>query len=659
MYERTEFFKPGDYFQLINKQNNPLGGEEISFDDQTLVVNVTEAEFILVRPNDENIPFFEICGKYDPDGCNDTDRAFICHSSEEEPVDLIQVCMDNLQAISIFNDVVRFTSSNYFRLNPADETCRKFYQKTYTQGGISTPYIATSKDEGYQGATQYFPLIKSEPLPNSNNLVQIRMQVIQTYCRLPFRFPNSSIAIVAPPPPPTTVPPPTKTTFRITKPIAIVTSPQKAAVKVPNEEVQESSSPIPMIGIIFGSLAFILLLIVVAAFIIRYIIKRRKTTTYPLIPRDTQSMKSDVHPPPAPPIPPSTITALPYLDPALEEKTQELSVVISSKTQETPRTQPTQPTIDGGSKNQRIIPSRDPLKTISKSKTTEQFSKENAGAKEGSGGNVIAAAGGTVVKDEKESDSSEIPLPALAVDTTKVFTKIYKKEFDRGQEDSMASEENCGENVYKIDAFCLQHVPLPDQTMATWPPDYVENMAVRAPNIEHRGIFHYQAVIMANNLLLKKGIKNIKGKLGGSTKGMKWLKNRQNISFVQFISESIEGSPDGKGQEFLSSKIQWRRHLKKLDVVETFRQSCWLGQTKERREFFLLATFYKMELLTKQFPKEDDLKTFPFPVPMLLEVRKEAPQFFEINEDKMPAAEKKGGDAPPTTQTSQIPKFSL
>lgn len=65
-----------------------------------------------------------------------------------------------------------------------------------------------------------------------------------------------------------------------------------------------------------------------------------------------------------------------------------------------------------------------------------------------------------------------------------------------------------------------------------------------------------------------------------------------------------------------------------------------------------------MELLIKQFPNEVDLKTFPFPVPMLLEVLKEAPQFFEIHEDKVPAAEKKGGADAPPTQISQIPKFS-
>ena len=95
---------------------------------------------------------------------------------------------------------------------------------------------------------------------------------------------------------------------------------------------------------------------------------------------------------------------------------------------------------------------------------------------------------------------------------------------------------------------------------------------------------------MANNLLFKKGIRNGKGMVTGSEKAMKWLKTRQNNPFLQFIADSIENAPDETKPEFLSSKIQWRRHLKKLDLIETYRQSCWIGQTKERREFFLLAT---------------------------------------------------------------------
>uniref|UniRef100_A0A914PF06 Uncharacterized protein n=1 Tax=Panagrolaimus davidi TaxID=227884 RepID=A0A914PF06_9BILA len=354
--------------------------------------------------------------------------------------------------------------------------------------------------------------------------------------------------------------------------------PSNSSVKTSADSDSSDSSVIPTIGIICGALALVLLLIVAGVFIVRYIIKRRnqKSTTIPLVPRDTKSMQSIELPPP----PPKSASSLPpYIDPALD-KTQSLSIIIPSKSKTTPTTPRTQPSQQIAKVNVDPTGSKDPLNMGTK----EMISKEQ---KEGSGGNVAAAA---AAAEKTDSDSSEIPLPALTVDQTKTFTKIYKNEFDRGKEDSMASEENCGENVYKIDGFCLQKIPLPDEAMATWPADYVENMALRAPNIEHRGQFHYQAVIMANNLLLKKGIKNIRGKLCGSTKGMKWLKSRTNIPFVQFIAESIEGSPDGTGQEFLSSKIQWRRHLKKLDVVETFRQSCFLGQTKQRREFFLLAT---------------------------------------------------------------------
>lgn len=95
---------------------------------------------------------------------------------------------------------------------------------------------------------------------------------------------------------------------------------------------------------------------------------------------------------------------------------------------------------------------------------------------------------------------------------------------------------------------------------------------------------------MANNLLIKKGIKNLKGVVKGPEKAMKWLRSKPTIPFVQFIADSIENAPDVAGPEFFGSKIQWRRYLKKIDLMETFRQSCWLGQTKERREFFLLAT---------------------------------------------------------------------
>ena len=44
-----------------------------------------------------------------------------------------------------------------------------------------------------------------------------------------------------------------------------------------------------------------------------------------------------------------------------------------------------------------------------------------------------------------------------------------------------------------------------------------------------------------------------------------------------------------------------------------------------------------MEHLVNQYPSDEDLKTFPFPIPMLLEVRKEAPQYFEVDDNSLKA----------------------
>uniref|UniRef100_A0AC35F2Q9 Uncharacterized protein n=1 Tax=Panagrolaimus sp. PS1159 TaxID=55785 RepID=A0AC35F2Q9_9BILA len=655
-YKRNKFFETGEYYELISKENDNDGEEDFSFNNTALVVDTTgRTEFILVRSKDFylNEPFFELCGihngTYNGQSCVN-DKASLCYSAVELMQKPENACYGtDLLTIVMKDGYLYDDKGGLISIIPSpNEYCKKFYYKKSQDNFGDLYYLAISKDEIYSRSSKLFSEIKSVPLPNNDNLIQIKIRIYQKYCGSILRFPNSFIAIDPPPPITTTKKIATtkrKTTHIIPPKITtqkVVIASNSSGNKTAADSDSSDSSVIPTIGIVCGALALILLLIVAGVFIARYIIKRRKqkSTTIPLAPRDTQSMQSIELPPP----PPKSASSLPpYIDPALD-KTQSLSIIIPSKSKTTPTTPRTQPSQQKAKVNIDAaggIGSKDhPLKMGTK----EMLSKEQ---KEGSGGNVAVAA------EKTDSDSSEIPLPALTVDQTKTFTKIYKNEFDRGKEDSMASEENCGENVYKIDGFCMQKIPLPDEAMATWPADYVENMALRAPNIEHRGQFHLQAVIMANNLLLKKGIKNIRGKLCGSTKGMKWLKSRTNIPFVQFIAESIEGSPDGTGQEFLSSKIQWRRHLKKLDVVETFRQSCFLGQTKQRREFFLLATFYKMELLLREFPREDHLKTFPFPVPMLLEVRKEAPQFFEIIDEKLPVPEKKSAEA------AVAPKSSL
>uniref|UniRef100_A0AC34QIV2 Uncharacterized protein n=1 Tax=Panagrolaimus sp. JU765 TaxID=591449 RepID=A0AC34QIV2_9BILA len=242
-------------------------------------------------------------------------------------------------------------------------------------------------------------------------------------------------------------------------------------------------------------------------------------------------------------------------------------------------------------------------------------------------------------KNEEES-SSEIEMAPLQIVDPKKIVKIFKWDFDRGVEDSMASEDQCGAHVHKLHMIASEELPIVDDGMKKWPPDYLEKMAIRAATIEERTQLHIQAVHLANNLLIRRGFKNVDGALEASEKAKAWLQSKKNSPFLLFIAESVESAPDGSGVEFSASRIQWRKLLQKLDIVETYRQSCWPGQTKERAEFFLLATFYKMEVLLSTYQKEEDRRSFPFPVPMFLDLYNEAPYYFTVEHVEKPSKEK-------------------
>uniref|UniRef100_A0A7E4V7F7 ZP domain-containing protein n=1 Tax=Panagrellus redivivus TaxID=6233 RepID=A0A7E4V7F7_PANRE len=233
-----------------------------------------------------------------------------------------------------------------------------------------------------------------------------------------------------------------------------------------------------------------------------------------------------------------------------------------------------------------------------------------------------------IPKTEKEV-SKTVDMPPLVIEKNDNYTKIKKADFERGHEDSMASEEGCGPNIHKLEPLVMVPMTVADPSLEQYPAEYVEKMALRKATITDRAALHSQAVVMASNYLLKKGFKNNGTTLTGSDQLMDWLKTKS--AFVQFVAECVEVRPDVTSLEFNASKIQWRRYLKKIDLVETYRQSCWIGQSSERREFFLLATFFKLEQLAQQY-SDEDLKMYPFPVPYLLEVRSEAPHFFKIED---------------------------
>uniref|UniRef100_A0A7E4W630 Peptidase S72 domain-containing protein n=1 Tax=Panagrellus redivivus TaxID=6233 RepID=A0A7E4W630_PANRE len=437
-----------------------------------------------------------------------------------------------------------------------------------------------------------------------------------TVCPLVLKFPGAKLvdrrntAISQPPPPPPTTT--TTTTTSTMKTVAITETTTSTAEETTTElvsEVKTASSTNNIVIIIF-SIIGVILLWMAAGVAVYFIYKRCKKEKHSAPQLSTsQSMPvSLLKMPVLPNAEPVFTTPEVIMDPKQEDKTQSLS---KQSTQEAG--------IDPAIKTE-VVQSSAPVPaepTLPSPVTVDQTKS-------------LAPVATATPKVEKE-ESKHVDLPPLVIEKPDNYTKIKKTEFDRGQEDSMASEEGCGNNILKLEPLVMAPLAVTDALLESYPADYVEKMALRKATIADRAAMHLQAVIVASNALLKKGFKNDGNTLTGSDALMDWLKSINGSPFLQFVAECVEVRPDVSSPEFNASKIQWRRYLKKIDLVETFRHSCWLGQTQERREFFLLATFFKLEQLAQQY-SSDDLKMYPFPVPYLLEIRSEAPHFFKIDD---------------------------
>uniref|UniRef100_A0AC35FSX4 Uncharacterized protein n=1 Tax=Panagrolaimus sp. PS1159 TaxID=55785 RepID=A0AC35FSX4_9BILA len=115
-------------------------------------------------------------------------------------------------------------------------------------------------------------------------------------------------------------------------------------------------------------------------------------------------------------------------------------------------------------------------------------------------------------------------------------------------------------------------------------------------------------------------------------KSEKWLKELKEGNFLQFIVDAAAKSLVEKWGEYEEDEILWRNYAFISDVPECLRQACSIGQSKKRRHFFTMAVYYRMVSLMKELADEQSLGVFGYPVPLLLDIFREAPHYFAIVE---------------------------
>ena len=105
--------------------------------------------------------------------------------------------------------------------------------------------------------------------------------------------------------------------------------------------------------------------------------------------------------------------------------------------------------------------------------------------------------------------------------------------------------------------------------------------------------------IQANNKLLNLGFRRevfprpaelpIEYHVPGPPEAEAWLKDVSEAEFLRFIAWAAQRKLGGDDGELEENRKLWRIYLEKIDVPETLRQACLLGQSTRRREFFTMA----------------------------------------------------------------------